>query len=133
MWDVTHTGKVNLPSAKAGAEATEDAVKAAKDGADVGRAPLADVPCCVDGIAGGGSAAMTKAAMQCRGCRSESNQLAFDRILSPTSLTGSLHFFPPFSFSADGDFMFSIQSGKKGATHLIKYAYQYSRIGIVGC
>jgi hypothetical protein len=25
------------------------------------------------------------------------------------------------SFSADGDFMFSIQSGKKGATHLIKY------------
>lgn len=56
---------------KTGASASAAAPAAASEGS---RAPLVDVPCCVDGIAGSGSvvAAAAKNAnnsMQCRGCR----------------------------------------------------------------
>ncbi len=79
VWDVTHTGKINLPGAKqsSAAAATEAETEGgdAPDSAsantpDVSREAIADVPCCVDGIAGSGSAvAGARTAMQCRGCR----------------------------------------------------------------
>jgi hypothetical protein len=68
VWDVTHTGKINLPTAKKSESNTPAEGEASAP--DVSREAIADVPCCVDGIAGSGSAAAgAKTAMQCRGCR----------------------------------------------------------------
>jgi hypothetical protein len=72
VWDVTYTGRLGLgpglasrsgDSAEGGGQAGEES--------DVRRKPLQDIPCCVDGIAGAGSAAGAggKNMMQCRGCR----------------------------------------------------------------
>lgn len=93
VWDVTYRGKVNLPTKKsadsgaesntqsnegsdsAGAKDKEAAGGGAKDkdnaadSSEGSRAPLIDVPCCVDGIAGSGSATSANNSMQCRGCR----------------------------------------------------------------
>ena len=67
VWDVTYTGKINLPSPAASADDRGDGAAES----DLSRKPIADIPCCVDGIAGSGSVVTTKgvAAMQCRGCR----------------------------------------------------------------
>lgn len=66
VWDVTYTGKINLPSPAASADRDDGAVES-----DLSRKPIVDIPCCVDGIAGSGSVVTTKgvAAMQYRGCR----------------------------------------------------------------
>lgn len=52
---------------------------------------VVDIPCMVDGIAGSGSTGAT-VKMECRGC----------------------------AFSSDGEFLYSIQSARKGSTYLIK-------------
>ena len=88
VWDVTHTGKINLPAASEAKNSSSNDNISDNSGnnnnnsssssssagsvgtADVGREAISDVPCCVDGIAGTGSAAAGgKGLMQCRGCR----------------------------------------------------------------
>jgi hypothetical protein len=64
VWDVSPSAKGALTTPDVHSKGDSSSAVAPEE-----RQALADVPCCVDGVAGAGSVATAKNVMQCRGCR----------------------------------------------------------------